>query len=124
EKWVSDNVAVFETAHTIPSPGAHTLKFWMVDPGVVLQKIVIDAGGLRESYLGPPESYHTELRQTMKNRPANGFSKTGRKNSLLINDSSYFETRGFNALVFSNWYSGLFSDSKISGVELIHHGVR
>ena len=29
-----------------------------------------------------------------------------------------------NVLVFANWYSGLFSDSKLSGVELIHHGVR
>lgn len=27
-------------------------------------------------------------------------------------------------LVFSNWYSGLFDDSKLSGLELIHHGVR
>jgi hypothetical protein len=29
-----------------------------------------------------------------------------------------------NVLVFSNWYNGLFDDSKMSGVELIHHGVR
>ena len=29
-----------------------------------------------------------------------------------------------NVLAFANWYSGLFSDSKLSGVELIHHGVR
>jgi len=27
-------------------------------------------------------------------------------------------------LAFSNWYDGLFSDSKISGIEIIHHGVR
>src|SRR5690606_13969903 len=44
--------------------------------------------------------------------------------SLTINDKEYFETRGLNVLVFSNWYDGLFSDAKISGVELIHHGIR
>lgn len=43
---------------------------------------------------------------------------------LALNDSGYFEARGVNVLVFSNWYSGLFDDSKLSGVELIHHGVR
>lgn len=45
-------------------------------------------------------------------------------NGLTLNDSSYFETRGLNVMVFSNWYNGLFSDSKMSGVEIIHHGVR
>lgn len=44
--------------------------------------------------------------------------------SLQLNDKDYFETRGLDVLVFSNWYDGLFSDSKISGIELIHHGVR
>lgn len=43
---------------------------------------------------------------------------------LALNDSEYFEAPGLNVLVFSNWYDGLFSDAKISGVELIHHGNR
>lgn len=43
---------------------------------------------------------------------------------LQLNDDDYFEARGVNVLVFSNWYDGLFSDAKMSGIELIHHGVR
>lgn len=43
---------------------------------------------------------------------------------IALNDSGYFETRGLNVMVFSNWYDGSFDDAKISGVEIIHHGVR
>ena len=38
------------------SPGKHIVKYWMVNPGVVLQKFVLDFGGLKPSYLGPPET--------------------------------------------------------------------
>ncbi|BET69497.1 glycosyl hydrolase 115 family protein [Opitutales bacterium ASA1] len=57
EKSVADSVRVVRTRHRVDSPGAHTLRFWMVTPGVVLQKVVVDAGGLKPSYLGPPESF-------------------------------------------------------------------
>ncbi|MET0264880.1 MAG: glycosyl hydrolase 115 family protein [Duganella sp.] len=56
EKSVSDGATVLTSRHTIATAGHHTLKFWAVDAGVVLQKIVVDAGGLKDSYLGPPES--------------------------------------------------------------------
>ncbi len=48
--------AIGTTQHDIKSTGEHTLKIWMVDPGVVLDKIIVDLGGLRPSYLGPPET--------------------------------------------------------------------
>ncbi len=52
----SDNVNRTGTAHRIGRAATHVLKFWMVDPTVVLQNLVVDAGGLKPSYLGPPES--------------------------------------------------------------------
>lgn len=54
--WVSNNIIVKTSAHNIVKPGKHTLKFWMVDPAIVLQKIVIDLGGVKPSYFGPPET--------------------------------------------------------------------
>jgi hypothetical protein len=57
EKSVSDNARFSHSSFTIKTPGYHTLRIYMVDPGVVLQKIIVNTGGLKPSYLGPPESF-------------------------------------------------------------------
>ncbi|MBN1481745.1 glycoside hydrolase [candidate division KSB1 bacterium] len=51
-------------------------------------------------------------------------SKISAENRLKLNDKDYFETRGFNVLVFENEYNGMFFDEKTAGILLIHHGVR
>ena len=51
-------------------------------------------------------------------------SVSAQENQLHLNTEEYFEAPGVNVLAFSNWYNGLFGDSKISGIEVIHHGVR
>jgi hypothetical protein len=57
-KTVADGVTVLRSKHVIAEPGPHVLRFWALDPALVLQWLVVDTGGLRPSYLGPPESDH------------------------------------------------------------------
>jgi Gylcosyl hydrolase family 115 C-terminal domain len=59
ETSVKDSVRKSLSKHTVTVSGYHTLKIWMVDPGMVLQKIVVNTGGLKPTYLGPPESYRS-----------------------------------------------------------------
>ncbi|KAF5381526.1 hypothetical protein D9757_008168 [Collybiopsis confluens] len=40
----------------VTAPGAQTLKLFMIEPAVVVQKFDIDTGNLQPSYLGPTES--------------------------------------------------------------------
>jgi hypothetical protein len=58
-KTVVKQARYSETTLYITNPGYHTLKVWMIDPGVIVQKIIVNTGGLKPSYLGPPESYNS-----------------------------------------------------------------
>ena len=45
------------TGFEIGDPGAYTLRIRTLLPSLIIQKIVVDLGGVRESYLGPTESF-------------------------------------------------------------------
>ena len=61
EPWctaVMDNIHTQVTRHVL-TKGLHTLRFYGLSAGLVLQKLVLSAGTLPYSCLGPEESYHT-----------------------------------------------------------------
>jgi len=60
ERYPADvltNLRRCTTTVSIDRPGRHTLTVWMVDPGVVIDRIVLYTDEPKESYLGPPASY-------------------------------------------------------------------
>lgn len=68
-KSVEDNVRISTSTHAFTGTGYHTLKFFMVDPGIVLEKLVVQLGAVRASYLGPPESYRVPVQAPMQRPP-------------------------------------------------------
>lgn len=55
---VANNIKILTSNHAIEKLGKHILKFYAIDSGLVLQKIVIETenGKLKQTYLGPPEN--------------------------------------------------------------------
>ncbi len=60
-KSVGDHIKIKSSSHKVDAPGKHVLKIWAIDPGIVFQRFVIDAGGLKPSYLGPVESNYVNV---------------------------------------------------------------
>jgi hypothetical protein len=56
ERSVADAIKVLTTKHRVRRPGARTVKLWLVDPGLVFQRVTVATRPLPESYLGPVES--------------------------------------------------------------------
>lgn len=45
------------TTWNVAQEGAYTLRVWGLAPSVIVQKIILNLGGVRPSYLGPPENF-------------------------------------------------------------------
>lgn len=52
-KWVTENSRILSTSRKFAAAGVHTLKVRMVDPGIILEKLVLYEGRLPSSYFGP-----------------------------------------------------------------------
>ena len=65
-RWQSEHIINSVTKHKIESVGKHTLRFSAKEAGLVLQKILINTGGLKPSYLGAPESKISTRMETGK----------------------------------------------------------
>ena len=55
-KWQANSIIETSTTHHIDKTGLNTIRLRVLEPGIVLQKIMIDLGGLKPSYLGAPQS--------------------------------------------------------------------
>ncbi|WP_405965101.1 glycosyl hydrolase 115 family protein [Streptomyces sp. NBC_00723] len=56
---VEEGVEKLTATVTVTAPGEHVLRVFMVDPGIAVDQIVVDTGGLPAgAYLAPPESCH------------------------------------------------------------------
>ena len=56
ESWVASNIIKVQSVHVLSNSGKQTIRYRPLYPGMVLQKIVANMGGLTQDYLGPEET--------------------------------------------------------------------
>ena len=59
-KWQAESIIETSSKFKISTTGRHTIRFRVLNAGIVLQKIMLDMGGLKPSYLGAPQSQYTK----------------------------------------------------------------
>ncbi|KAJ4993161.1 glycoside hydrolase family 115 protein [Stagonosporopsis vannaccii] len=62
---VMDCVWIRQHQVDLGDAGAHTLKIFLHDENIALEKVIIDVGGVRKSYLGPAESFYISPARTV-----------------------------------------------------------
>ncbi len=56
DKWQANRINITKSKLLIDTKGLHRLRIRVLEAGIVLQKIMIDTGGLKPGYLGAPQS--------------------------------------------------------------------
>ncbi|WP_300380785.1 glycosyl hydrolase 115 family protein [Henriciella sp.] len=69
EKSVAQYAHEITTRLSVDEPGAHTLKLWRVDPGLVFQHVTVATRDLPETYLAPPGTPQCEASDTGETLP-------------------------------------------------------
>jgi hypothetical protein len=54
--WQGERLIISKTKMNLGGKGDHSLRIRVLEPGIVIEKILINMGGLKPSYLGAPES--------------------------------------------------------------------
>ncbi|MDR1121299.1 MAG: glycosyl hydrolase 115 family protein [Dysgonamonadaceae bacterium] len=54
--WQGERIIKTATQMTVGAAGNHTLRIRVLEPGIVFEKILLNFGGLKPTYLGAPES--------------------------------------------------------------------
>ena len=64
QQSVLDNIRVLRMPLQVNAAGVQQLRVYLVDPAVVLQKIIIDTGALLPGYLGPAQSRRLPMKES------------------------------------------------------------
>ena len=73
-KWQGERIIQSVTKMSVAGVGNRTLRVRALDPGIVFQKIIINFGGLKPSYLGAPESEYVAGNKRFPDFPPEGLS--------------------------------------------------
>ncbi|MDR3188677.1 MAG: glycosyl hydrolase 115 family protein [Prevotellaceae bacterium] len=66
-RWQGERIIRASTTVPVGDAGNHTLRLRALEPGIVLQKIILNFGGLKPSYLGAPASEYVNHSINHKN---------------------------------------------------------
>ncbi len=111
DRWGSsilNNNETLSAAVTVAEPGIHTIKLYGIDPGAVVDKIVVTTGTKYESYYGAPESYNTTCNNAADIMPEASAASSG----ITGDVTALFEPKLYTAGISTGDGSGVVTGSE------------